>query len=201
MKLVAAALITFLFLSIQLTAQTDKGNFEFSVSGTFGSSTMKTEFKSGTTSKTYDDEGNDYAIMAVRAGYFLINGLEIEPEFLLTAAEEVRPAFSLSGNVSYNYKIPESHIAPFVLAGYGITNSIGYADVLIARASDEMDIGQLNLGAGFKFFFSDHAAARIEYRYQRFNQSVEQTYIPGNTTTTETTLNLHRILLGFSFFL
>lgn len=179
-------------------AQPGTGSWELSLSATFGmvSQTSEMTFQGQTTKDEHEAEG--YLSLAVRPGFYLYEGLSLEPEFFWTASEGVPPAFSISGNISYTFVIPASPACPFLLAGYGVGNGIPLAQRLLGRSSDEMDIAVLNLGGGIKIFLSKAVALRGEYRYQRF--SWEDTS-PFGSTSYRQTVNFHNFLLGFSVFL
>lgn len=197
MKKLLFSLFVMLFFAIQLSAQTEKGKFELSATGTLGSYTISTKY-----SYSYSNYSNShedtykYVLLGLRPGYFLIDNLEFEPEILATFAEKDEPSFSLSANAAYNIRIPESRIVPFVLAGYGLSNSIPVLNTLLGRTSDKMDIGNLNLGLGAKVFITQSAAIRAEYRYQRFTWDNSTSY-----SSSSTTIDSHRLLFGISFFL
>jgi hypothetical protein len=178
-------------------AQTGTGSWELSLSSTLGTASQSTETEYGGRTTTHDGESQGYLSLALRPGFFVVNGLSIEPEFFWTAVEKVPPTFSMSGNVSYTFLIKESPVSPFLLAGYGVGNGIPLFQRLFLRSSDEMDITVLNLGAGVKVFLSEAIAFRAEYRYQRF---AEETSYPAGPTYRRTS-DYHNLLLGFSVFL
>jgi len=185
MKTVVCLLALVIFFgSSVLYGQIEKGSWEMSVAGTFGSVSSSTNGNDG--------ESTSLISIAARPGYYVINGLSIEPELYWTAIENERPIFNLAANVSYTFRVAESGVSPFVLAGYGIGNGIPIFQRLIFRSSDEMDVSVLNAGGGVKFFVTKSVALRAEYRYQRFNQEGD---------SFETTANWHTILFGFSVFL
>jgi opacity protein-like surface antigen len=181
-------------------SQTQQGTWELSLSGNFGSVSGSSETTSSFGSSQSEQEAQGYLSLALRPGFYIIDGLVVEPEILWTAVEKVPPSFSLSGNLAYNFSIPESHITPFVLVGYGTGNAIPLFQRLFFRSSDKLDISVLNIGAGVKFFVAERIALRTEYRYQRYSQ--EETFSSGSfSSTTKTIQNFHNVFLGFSVFL
>lgn len=182
--LVCVLALASLVVSSVAFGQIEKGSWEMSLAGTFGSVSTSTNGSDG--------ESTSLLSLAARPGYYLTDGLSIEPEFYWTAIEEQRPLFSIAANVSYTFRVSESGFSPFLLAGYGLGNGIPLFQRLMFRSSNEMDVSVLNLGGGLKYFVTTSVALRAEYRYQRFNQEED---------SNETTANWHTILFGFSVFL
>jgi len=183
-----------------LYSQTQQGAWELSVSGNLGLVSSSSETTGSFGSSKSEQESQGFISLALRPGYYIIDGLVIEPEILWTAVEETSPSYSLSGNLAYNFSIPQSRIIPFFLVGYGIGNAIPFFQRLFYRYSDKLDIRVLNIGAGLKFFVAERIALRTEYRYQRYNQ--ERTFSSGSFSyTKKTTNNFHNIFFGFSIFL
>lgn len=109
----------------------------------------------------------DYIInIPVRVGGFVSEEFLIEGETILTLPEDEDASYVLSALASYH--IPTlGKVKPFFLGGIGFSNSFHLAGLLTIG-----DLGEtatvLNGGVGFKSFFSEGAALRVEYRYQRF---------------------------------
>ena len=163
--------------------QIGKGSWEMSLAATFGSVSTSTD--------GIDGESTSLLSVAFRPGYYVIDGLSIEPELFWTAIEDERPMFSLAANASYTFSTSDAKVAPFLLVGFGIGNGIPIFQRLIFRSSDVMDISVLNAGAGVKYFVTSDIGLRAEYRYQRYSGEVE---------SSTTTSNWHTILFGFSIF-
>jgi opacity protein-like surface antigen len=182
-------------------SQTHQGSWEFSVSGAFSSFSLKTESSGfGGTHTHESDKATNYFSLLLRPGFYVIDGLEIEPEINWGAADGIPPSFSFSGNIAYTYLIPNTHVAPFALAGYGIGNGIPLLQRMFDRSSDAFDIGVLNLGGGVKWFAGKQVALRVEYRFQRYTH--ESTTGTGTYSTTQnTTFNFNNVFLGVSVFL
>ena len=199
--------LTILLLGLLIVAsttpgisQTHQGAWEFSVSGAFSSLSMKTETSGFAGTQTHESDAVNYFSLMLRPGFYVIDGLEIEPEINWGAADGVPPSFSLSGNLSYTYLIPGTRFAPFAIAGYGVGNGIPVLERMFDRSSDEFNIGVLNLGAGLKLFAAKQVALRAEYRYQRYSR--EETVGSGTYgSTVKSTFNFHNVFLGVSIFL
>ena len=195
---VIAALAAFVHEPVY--SQTQQGAWELSLSRTFGSVSTSTETSGSFGSSSTDSEAEGYLTLALRPGFFIIDGLALEPEILWTAIEGEPPSFMLSGNLAYTFSIPESRVLPFVLAGYGTGNAIPLFQTLLFRSSDKLDISVLNIGGGLKVLIAERVAIRTEYRYQRFSQKTDFGFGPYGGTAKSTT-NFHNVLIGFSVFL
>ena len=135
--------------------------------------------------------------LALRPGYYFLDGVAFEPEFVWTAYELGPPSFNLSANLAFNLQIPNSQIMPFVLGGYGFGNAVPapVAQGSVVQVSPDFDVQNLNLGAGLKVFPANQFAVRIEYRYQRFDNPYE------NDSRFDRAVEYrHNILFGFSVF-
>jgi len=149
-----------------------------------GGSISFTSFKfSGAT------ESDSVFNLPVRVGYFIWQGLEIEPEVMYTKFSGDDAAYVLSANVAYNFKMSRP-ILPFVLGGVGFGNGFTYAGV--AEGDPDLNAFTLQFGVGAKFLIGSSAAFRVEYRFTR-NHLTETGFEPEN-------LNSHQFLLGASVF-
>ena len=186
----------FLAFGLSLQAQTQPGTIQLSLSGNVGfvSGSSETTTPYGSFSSTMESQG--FIAVMLRPGVYATSALVIEPEIFFTSAERQLPAYSISGNLAYNFPIADSHITPFVLAGYGIGNGVPAFERLIFRSSDKLDIPVLNAGAGVHVFITDRVAFRAEYRYQRYTQDQST----GGTIyySTKSTYRYHNIFFGFS---
>jgi len=133
--------------------------------------------------------------ISTRLGFFAGGGLEIEPELSALFGSGFDPAYLLNGNVSYNFPAGSNGV-PFLLAGYGIANTVPFMNVPLGRV-DYM-VGVLNLGAGMKIFLNEDAAIRLEYRFQSFSGSGDRSGIVPYTYTPKTEYRLHTVQFGFS---
>ncbi|HVP89807.1 MAG TPA: outer membrane beta-barrel protein [Terriglobales bacterium] len=119
-----------------------------------------------------------YFNIPFRLGWFFWKGLELEPEFMLTAYHESysytgysykysETGWLLSGNLLYNFKMKNPHLLPFVLAGFGFGNGVPYGEY-IEKWGSTAKATTPNFGVGLKYVFNKTAALRLEYRYRRF---------------------------------
>jgi opacity protein-like surface antigen len=135
------------------------------------------------------EESDSVFNLPVRVGYFIWQGLEIEPEVMYTKFSGSDAGWLLSANVAYNFKM--SHpILPFILGGVGFGNGFTYAGV--AEGDPDLNAFVYQFGVGAKFLIGSSAAFRLEYRFSH-NRLTEEGFTPEN-------LNAHQFLLGVSVF-
>lgn len=194
MKNLVLAFTSVLLFTVSSFSQINKGNWELSLSGDMGFTSSSTESTYGAYHEEYDGTSEGYFLVALRVGYFVVDGLEIEPEFIETAVEKETPCFDLGSNVLYNFKIANSSISPFVLAGYGVGNSIPFSNALFYNATGSLDIGHWNLGAGVKFFINKNIGIRVEYRHQQYSYDQNEYNV-----STSYKLYYNKLLVGISF--
>ena len=145
--------------------------------------------------KDADDSASAFNL-ALRFGYYLFKGLQIEPELFLTIPDESEDTgYLFIGNLAYNFRTSEKLIL-FVLGGAGYGNG-----QRIFSWIWDLDTGitVLNFGAGMKHLISDSAALRIEYRFSQYSGEKTETSWWG-TYTEEHDRTDHNILLGLSVF-
>ena len=183
----------------QGAGQIKQGTWEFSASGMAGKLSSSVDLRQGGSALGSQESSTQYATLSLRAGYFAVEGLSIEPELFLDAVEGWNPAYVVSANVAYHHTFEEARLSPFVLAGYGRGNAVPQllsVPLVVVRFSDGFSIPVWLLGAGGKFHVADHAALRFEYRFQHF--SYDRSF--GGGVTTSTSMNYSNILLGVSIF-
>jgi opacity protein-like surface antigen len=143
-----------------------------------------------------DENQTQYLInIPVRAGFLATRNFEIESEFALTAPENGKVGYVLSGLLSYNFILPRS-FKLFVLAGYGFTNSYPIITNNVVSGSEGLSLGVLNVGAGAKIPFGSKAALRAEYRFQNFTG--KQDFGPSSF---DVDFQIHSLFTGISLFL
>ncbi len=141
--------------------------------------------------------GKGALLLSPRVGFYVIEGLEIEPELLWMVAEGVEPTYMLNGNLSYNFKT-EGKAWPFILAGYGTANTVPFFNVPMFRSG--FSVGVLNLGAGLKYYVKEDVAIRMEYRYQKFSGEQTESYY-GFSYTSKIDMKLNTVQFGLSVLL
>lgn len=143
---------------------------------------------STSTSVYTNDQGNSaYFNLNILPAYYILNGLSIEPQITLNATEGIEPEFNFIGNLSYTFRIKESGFAPYIKAGYGISNSVSvknlYYDWLgnsrfeSVYHSDKFDIGVFNSALGMKFLVNKKIALRGELNFKVYNKHLEENWI------------------------
>jgi len=179
MKCALRVLIALLVVLISVPvvfSQTEKGDKELSIAASF-------------MSRKYED-GAAWTVINVpiRLGILVTKNFEIEPEILFAKYEEQDAGFILSCNLAYNFSLPdpESRTVPYLFSGIGFSNTIVHLPNCAMSGAEDETWTPLNLGGGVKFFLSNSAALRWEYRFQKFMGEWDYTY--------------HNIFLGVSAF-
>jgi hypothetical protein len=180
-----------------------QGSWELNVSGSLGSINSSSEYKSsfGSSSSKNSDSYTYFQLCAAPA-YFVSDGLAIEPELDMFFYELSKPAYSLIGNLSYTFKIADQRIAPFIKAGYGISNSVSFPvqGGIQNRVSDKLDIPILSLGAGVKFLVTDDILIRTELNYRTLSYSSSYSGY-GYSSSSKYDYSFITMLFGFSVLL
>ncbi len=186
MKSIALVLLTVLAASGLLAQPREGKHVELSLSGGYQ------HYSSD------NSDGTSAFLLSPRVGVFLIEGLELEPEFTLMTVSQRDPVYLVNGNVSYNFRTAGKSV-PFLLIGYGISNTVPVFNVPMVKS--DFSIGVLNLGAGVKIFITDDVAVRLEYRYQNFTGESEPFISPYYSYTSKVDVRLHTVQFGLSVLL
>ncbi len=161
MKSLIALASVLLFAYSNGKAQFKTGDVELSFFGSMGSYTYNYSNYGYSQSST-----TKYLSVNASAGYYIMDGLSIEPQVGLEAVEKSDPSQSIVLNLSYTYLIPDSRIGAFAIAGYGLGNSAYYPMYnMFIRTSNKFNVDILNLGAGAKFLISRSVIIRTELNY------------------------------------
>jgi hypothetical protein len=189
------------FLAFPAYCQTGAGSWEFSLSGNGGTTSTTSEATFGGQTYTDDGESESYIGLDLRAGYYVVDGLSLEPEIYWLAVEGMPPMFNLGANAAYTFTIPEAPVRPFLTVGYGVGNSVPVMQRLFNRSSNELDVPVFRAGGGVKVFIVKQVALKLEYRYERYTQESSDSFGPYFSYSSKTTSNFHNVLVGFSIFL
>jgi len=136
---------------------------------------------------------NQYISIGFRPGFYIVEGLSVEPELFWGATKGNPSSFNLSGNISYSYGMGHSAFVPFVLVGGGGGDGIPFNFPLQRTVGRISTISLINAGGGLKVMaLGGRALLRIEYRYQRFN-------VPYSGYSNK--IDANHILLGFGVLL
>ncbi len=137
--------------------------------------------------------GHSQVALAFRPGFYVIEGLSVEPEVSWAGFRGQAPAMNMSGNLSYSYGMGYNVVVPFVLAGYGIGNGFPFYQPIQKTGTYLSAINFFNAGGGLKIMvLGGRSLVRIEYRYQAFKADLSG--IKQNVFA-------RRLLLGFSILL
>jgi opacity protein-like surface antigen len=137
-------------------------------------------------------------LISPRLGFFVVEGLELEPEALLMLASGSDPVYVVNANVSYNFVASKKGV-PFLLLGYGRANTVPFFNVPIRQTG--FGVGVVNVGAGVKIYLIQDIALRIEYRFQRFYGEGEPTTFGDYSFTEKVDTRIHMVQFGFSVLL
>lgn len=96
-----------------LKAQTHSGAWELSLSGTCGFYSQSYEISGSSYNSSSNSDYRGYISLAFRPGVYIVDGLALEPEFFFLSMKDESPAFNFSGNLSYNFSIPNSNVLTF----------------------------------------------------------------------------------------
>jgi hypothetical protein len=200
MKRLFFVLTTFLIITSGYAQGSEKserqfykqGDWEFGFSSNIGSISIQTIEPSN---YEYTESGI-YLNLGISTGFYLINGLSIEPELDINSCSE---GFSVSilGNLCYTLYIPQKNIYPYLKFGYGLSNDPKNSDDLFAN----LDFKTINASAGVKFMYFPGMVFRTEINYRTLNGST--TFYPDtpNSYTTESKSSIFSVLLGISILL
>jgi opacity protein-like surface antigen len=139
-------------------------------------------------------------LVSPRIGFYVAEGLELEPEILFMFSSGVDPesVYMLNANVSYNF-ISAGKSIPFLLIGYGLANTVPLFNVPFTKTDRRVDV--LNIGGGVKTYVREDIALRIEYRYQKFTGQGGTTNNGYFSSTREVDTRIHTVEFGLSVLL
>ena len=169
-----------------------QGDWEFRYSSNIGSISIQT------IDPTYYNhkENGIYVNVGVSTGFYIINGLSIEPELDINLCSEGL-SLSVLGHLCYTFYIPQKNIYPYVKLGYGVSNDPKNTDELFAK----LDFKTINASAGVKFMYFRGMAFITEINYR--NLSGSNTFYEGtpDSYTTESKSSIISVLVGISILL
>jgi hypothetical protein len=169
-----------------------QGDWEFRYSSNIGSISIQT------IDPTYynHNENGIYLNIGIATGFYIINGLSIEPELDINLCSEGL-SLSVLGNICYTFYIPQKNIYPYIKLGYGLSNDPKNTEDLF----ENLNFKTVNVGAGVKFMYFPDMAFVAEINYRNLNGS--NTFYQGtpDSYTTESTSSIISVLVGISILL
>jgi hypothetical protein len=187
-NLLIAILIIF---SVTLTAQVrdlaerqhfKKSDWEVSTSLALGLSSVS--FQSNPPNYyNYRNDEEFYSEIALTLGYFVTDGLSVEPELNYNFFPE-DASLSIIINLSYTIHVPKKNVYPFFRIGYGKSgyhtfSNYYYYESVNHNSSDglfsSLDTELFNAGAGLKFIQSSTFAMRMELNYKYLSSDEDYT--------------------------
>jgi hypothetical protein len=181
------------------SAQYEQGNIELTLSGTAG---YQRESASGDVSNS---QNIGYAMLNLDAGYYIFNGLSLEPQIGFLVIENSYPSQSVLLNISYTKRISNSPFAVYLLGGYGISNSLSppFLESIPVRVDDKWDVHIINAGFGTKILIKDNVVFRMELNYRResfeYTVPVGMFIFNGNVMTAAQTVDFVNSYIGLIF--
>jgi hypothetical protein len=170
-RFIILSVFVFSLFNIFSFAQFKQKDVELGLGLSAGISTS--ESKSNSSNQSSDSH---YFLLSLMPGFYIINGLSIEPEIGITAVKYYDPGFTIIGNLSYTSLLQQTNAAIFIRAGYGLSNSSSIPGInLNSRIRDEMDIGVFNAGIGLKSLIGTKAYIRTEINIRSFSWSKSRT--------------------------
>jgi hypothetical protein len=157
----------------------------------------------GGSSYTQSADQSFYLEFSLLVGFFILDGLSIEPQIdlnLLTSNsyyDSENPSLSIIGNICYTLSILKKNIHPFIKIGYGIS-SIGASRYNTEGLFESLDSKVLNASIGLKIVIPASNAIRIELNYKRFSNSYSNSYY-GNSPQFDVLTEAIAIIFGYSF--
>jgi hypothetical protein len=196
--LVIVALLT-ASLSVAF-AQFEKGTVEMSLTGTAGYQKIS---NSGGTMYSSSSESLGYLYLNTTFGYYLTDGLSLEPELGTFFLENEPPSESILLNLSYTKSITNTSVALFCRAGYGLGNALSYValGMVPLRITNGWDVHIFNIGGGLKILVAENIALRVELNYRSETYDIKDGLYINTTSNIEYTYSNTALLFGFSFLL
>jgi hypothetical protein len=176
-----------------------QGDWELGFSSNIGSINIQTmqPWFNGLTYGSYEySKKGIYLTLGVYTGFYIINGLSIEPELNLNLTSE---GFSVSmlGNLCYTFYLPQKYIYPYLKLGYGVSNDPDNNNGLF----EYLEFKTINAGAGVKLMYFPGMAFKLEIIYRSLNGSNTIYANTPDSYTTETTTSIISGSLGISILL
>jgi opacity protein-like surface antigen len=181
-------------------AQFEQGTVEMSLTGTAGY--QKVSVSGGSTSSS-SSESLGYLYLNTTFGYYLTDGLSLEPQLGTFLMENEPPSESILLNLSYTKPITNTSVALFCRIGYGLGNAISYVALGMAplRMTNDWDVQIFNMGGGLKILVAENIALRAELNYRSETYDLRDVLYSNTSSDIEYTFSNTALLFGFSVLL
>lgn len=197
------AFATLTILSLNIFAQTEKGNFFLGVGSSISSSITNNYIKSDGSSKTKIGTSRYFSINP-RIGYFIVDSFLVGAQLNLSYGSYEDSSNSTSKNTNLaiapilRYYFLDGEFKPFLNAIYGIETSINEFTEFDGSLSEfRLRGSNLALGAGISYFFNKNISIELGLNYlRRTNKRVEN----NNDDTRNITSGVGSTI-GFAIFL
>lgn len=168
------------FREIKSISFLSQGDCEVNIGTSLGVGFARSTISNQNTS-IYNSSDNEYSnnseethlnfILTSSVGYFIIDGLQFEPELNINIIPNFNMSITLLGNILYNFNFSGKRAFPYIKAGYGFSN---LNSNLFEDSENLLNAKLFNAGIGLKYFYSSETAIRIEINYKNISF---QTYI------------------------
>jgi len=178
---------------------------DWEISGSVSLGLCRISYESNSQDYIYGNNGDNLcAEISVLLGFFIIDGLSIEPELEYNFLP-YNAALSAIANISYTINIPRKNIYPFFKVGYGASDYTAYNYGSYPNhykgLFESLNANVINASAGLKIVQSSSFAVRLELNYKCIssNQTVNTPFTDPYDIKTQT--SIVSIKFGGSFLL
>jgi hypothetical protein len=171
-----------------------QSDWEFNISSSIGRGSKQTK---ETYYYSYDrTEKGTFCNLGISTGFFIIDGLSIEPEFDLNLNSEGL-SVSLLGNMCYTFYLPLKDIYPYLKLGYGMSNDPDNQNGLF----EYLKFKTINAGGGLKFIYFQGMAFKLEINYRNLSGSNTFYSYQSESYKSESTISVFSVSIGLSLLL
>ena len=193
-------LLSFIFfvllgLSVPVTAQTEKGSFLLSGSGSLDFASMKVKVESG----DYSEESGKISTFEFTpaAGYFVLNNLAVGVQYSMSSTSEKDDGDKYTESTTMLFPFAllyfgKGNVKPFVQAGYGP----GWAKLKYDNEKETQKLSGYELVGGLAIFLNQYVSLDLSLGYASAKAIFKSNY---NTDIKSTTSGMGGNI-GFSVF-
>ena len=154
-----------------------KGAWEVSFVGGFSSIDSETDYTYGGISRHYSTSSSNFCLAAM-PGYYIFNGISVEPEIQMTVVKDEEPAYSGIIGAAYTYFTQKNNLGIFLKAGAGLSNSITALNIVPyqVRVDDGFNVKIYQFSTGLKILLSEDVLIRTELEYKTSSYKNNSSY-------------------------
>lgn len=179
------------------------GSFEAGLNADIGLNTIeKNASESNYIYINLGDERRIYLGLSASLGYYILDGLSVEPKLGLNFNFDEVTAL-IAGRVCYTFNNESRSTYPYLTVGYGVTDYINNSYIQ-AGLFESLNYKVVTAGAGLKFMQSFHRAfiLGLSYSYIYGTDGIlTYAYMSGSIESQpmKTTMSLLSLFFGYSF--